>query len=71
MGVRVPVGDGNFSPYHRVQTGSRAHSASYPMVSGALSLGVKPTTHLYLVPRSSMRGSIPPLPILLHGVVLS
>jgi hypothetical protein len=31
-------------------------------VSGALSLGVKLTTHLYLVPRSRMRGAIPRLP---------
>jgi len=26
---------------HRVQTGSRAHTTSYSMVPGALSLGVK------------------------------
>jgi hypothetical protein len=30
-GVRVPVVAGNFSLYHRVQTGSGAHPASYPM----------------------------------------
>jgi hypothetical protein len=30
-GVRVPVGVGNFSLHHRVQTGSRAHPGSYPM----------------------------------------
>jgi hypothetical protein len=30
-GVRVPAGAGNFSLYHRVQTGSGAHPASYPM----------------------------------------
>jgi hypothetical protein len=29
--VRVPAGAGNFSLHHRVQTGSGAHSASYPM----------------------------------------
>jgi hypothetical protein len=29
--VRVPAGAGNFSLHHRVQTGSRAHPASYPM----------------------------------------
>jgi hypothetical protein len=31
IGVRVPAGAGNFSPHHRVQTGSGAHPASYPM----------------------------------------
>jgi hypothetical protein len=30
-GVRFPVGAGNFSPLHRVQTDSGAQSASYPM----------------------------------------
>jgi hypothetical protein len=30
-GVRVPVGAGNSSPHHRVQTGSGAHAASYPI----------------------------------------
>jgi hypothetical protein len=30
-GVRVPVGAGNFSRHHRVQTGSGAHPASYTM----------------------------------------
>jgi hypothetical protein len=39
--VRFPVGAGNFSLHHRVQNGSGAHPASYPMVPGALSLGVK------------------------------
>jgi hypothetical protein len=34
-------GTGNFSLYHQVQNGSGAHSASYPMVPGALSLGIK------------------------------
>jgi hypothetical protein len=28
---RFPAGDGNFSLHHRVQNGSGAHSASYPM----------------------------------------
>jgi hypothetical protein len=41
IGVRVPVGAGNFSPHHRVQAGSGAHPASYPMCTRALSLGVK------------------------------
>jgi hypothetical protein len=30
-GVRVLAGAGNFSLHHRVQTGSVAHPASYPM----------------------------------------
>jgi len=30
-GVRVPAGVGSFSPYHRVQTGSEGHPASYAM----------------------------------------
>jgi hypothetical protein len=30
-GVRVPAGAGNFPLHHRVQTGSGAHPASYPM----------------------------------------
>jgi hypothetical protein len=29
--VRFPVGAGNFSLHHRVQNGSAAHPASYPM----------------------------------------
>jgi hypothetical protein len=29
--VSFPAGDGNFSPHHRVQNGSGAHPASYPM----------------------------------------
>jgi hypothetical protein len=31
----------NLSPHHRVQNGSGAHPASYPMGNGALFLGVK------------------------------
>jgi hypothetical protein len=33
--------------------------------------GVKPTTHLQAVPRSRKYGSLHPLPIRLHGVVLN
>jgi hypothetical protein len=32
--VRFPAWDGNFSPLHRVQTGSGAHQASYLMDTG-------------------------------------
>jgi hypothetical protein len=39
-GVRVPVGAGNFSLRHCVQTGSGAHPASYPMrIRGSFSVG--------------------------------
>jgi len=31
IGVPVAAGAGNFSLHYRVQTGSRAHPASYPM----------------------------------------
>jgi hypothetical protein len=40
-GVRVPVGAGNFSLHHRVQTGSGAHLASYPMGTRGSFLGFK------------------------------
>jgi hypothetical protein len=39
--VQVPAGAGNFSFLHRFQTGSGAHSASYPMGTGSPSAGVK------------------------------
>jgi hypothetical protein len=39
--VRFPAGAGNFSLHHRVQNGSGAHPASYPMGTRGLSLGVK------------------------------
>jgi hypothetical protein len=29
--IRFPAGAGNFSPHHRLQNGSSAHPASYPM----------------------------------------
>jgi hypothetical protein len=32
--VRFSAGDGNFSLHHRVQNGSGAHPASYPMGTG-------------------------------------
>jgi hypothetical protein len=35
IGVRISVGTGNFSLRHRVQTGSWAHPASYPMGTGS------------------------------------
>jgi hypothetical protein len=33
-GVRFPVGTGDFSLLHRVQTGSETNPASYPMGTG-------------------------------------
>jgi hypothetical protein len=39
--VRLPAGAGNFSFHHRVQNGSGAHPASYPMSTRALSLRVQ------------------------------
>jgi hypothetical protein len=61
--VRFPAGAGNFSFHHRVQTGSGAHPAFYPIgTGGSFPGGVKLTTYLHLVPRSRMRGAIPPLP---------
>jgi hypothetical protein len=57
----------DFSLPHRVQTGSGAHPASYPMgtwdsfpggkVAGAWNWPF----HLYVVPSERMRGAIPPL----------
>jgi hypothetical protein len=38
--VRFPAGAGNFSPHHRVQNGSGAHPASYPMGTGDSAAGV-------------------------------
>jgi hypothetical protein len=40
-GVRFPVGAENFSIHHRVQTGSGAHPASYPMGTRGSSPGGK------------------------------
>jgi len=62
--VRVPIRVGNFSLHHRVQTGSEAHPASYPMDSRESFPGgdMKLTTHLHLVLRSRIHGAILPLP---------
>jgi hypothetical protein len=40
-GVRFPAGAGNFSLHHRVQNGSGAHPASYPMGTRDSFLGGK------------------------------
>jgi hypothetical protein len=39
--VRFSAGAGNFSLHHRIQNGSGAHPASYPMGTRNFSLGVK------------------------------
>jgi hypothetical protein len=39
--VRFPAGAGNFSLHHRVQNGSGAYPASYPMGTRAFFLGGK------------------------------
>jgi hypothetical protein len=39
--VRFPAGAGNFSLHHRVQNGSGAHPASYPMGTRVPFLGIK------------------------------
>jgi hypothetical protein len=75
--VRFPAGAGNFSLHHRVQNGSGAHPASYPMGTGALSLGVKSpgreADHLHPssaeVKNAWSYTSTPP--VRLHEVVLS
>jgi hypothetical protein len=65
--VRIPAGARDFSLHHRVQTGSGAHPASYPMVTRALSLAVKQPGReadlsLPSTAEVKMRGAIPPLP---------
>jgi hypothetical protein len=75
--VRFPVGAGNFSLHHRIQNSSRAHPASYPTGTRALSLGVKRPGHEadHSLPSSAevknawSYTSTPP--IRLHDVVLS
>jgi hypothetical protein len=41
IGIRFPAEARNFSLPHHVQTGSGAHSASYPMGTGGSFAGVK------------------------------
>jgi len=43
--VRVPARAGDFSLHHRVQTGSEAHPASYPMGTRGSFLGDKVAGH--------------------------
>jgi hypothetical protein len=74
--VRFPVGAGNYSLLHRVQNGSGAHLAPYPMGTEALSLETKRSRREadHWPPSSAeiknawSYTSTPP--ISLHGVVL-
>jgi hypothetical protein len=62
IGGSSPGSGWEFSLRHRVQNGSAAHPASYPMgTRGSFPGGVKLTTHLYTVPKSRMRRAILPL----------
>jgi hypothetical protein len=78
VSVCVYLITGNFSHHHRVQNGSGAHPASYPMGTRGSFLGgksgrsVKLTTHLRLVPRSkNVWNYTSTPPICLLGVVLN
>jgi hypothetical protein len=70
--VRFPAEVGNFSLHHRVQNGSGAHPASYPMgTMGSFSGGREAE---YLPPSSAEvknAWSYTSTPLRLHGVVLS
>jgi hypothetical protein len=75
--VRFPAGTGTFSLHRRVQNGSGAHAASYPMSTrGSFPCeqsgrSVEMTTHLYLVPRSENEWSYISSPSIgLRGMVL-
>ena len=64
VGVRILVGAGDSAFLQNIQTGSGAHSTSYSVGTGVISCwyigcSVKLTTHLHLVPRLKMSGSIP------------
>jgi hypothetical protein len=75
-GVRFPAEATDCSLLHSIQTGSRAHPASYPMGVGNFSPGVKrPDRDTNHSPPSSAEvkngGTIPPLPPMSHGLVLN
>jgi hypothetical protein len=75
--VRFPAGAGNFSLHHRVQNGSGAHPASYPMGNTGSFPEAKRLGHDadHLPPSSAEVKECVELyfhsPIRLHGVVLS
>jgi hypothetical protein len=75
--VRFPAGAGNFSLHHRVQTGSGAHPASYPVGTSGSFPGVKwpgrEDDH-WPLPRTEVENVwsyTSTTPIRLHGVVVS
>jgi hypothetical protein len=61
----------NFLFYTSSRLALRPTQPPIQWTPGALSPGMKLTTHLQPVLRSRKRGSIHPLPICLHGVVLN
>jgi hypothetical protein len=65
-GVRVPIGAGNFSPHHPVQTCTRALTASYPMYIWGSFPGGK-AAEAWGWPLNYTFTS----PVTLHGMVLS
>jgi hypothetical protein len=67
-GVRVSAGYRNFSLHHRVQTGSGAHPASYPMGTGVFSPDHSPPYSAEIKNAWSYT-STPPISF--HEVVLS
>jgi hypothetical protein len=73
-GVRVPEGSRIFSTSSRPAVGPTSllsNGYKGAVSPGVKRQGVKLNTHLQLVPRSRKCGSIHPLPIRLHGVVLN
>jgi hypothetical protein len=75
--VRVPGGTGNFLLHHRVQTGSAAHPASYPMGIRGSFLGVERSGREANHPLPSSAevknawSYTSTRPVRLHGIVLS
>jgi hypothetical protein len=67
--VRFPVGAGNFSLHHRVQNGSGAHPASYPMRAERLQREADNSPSSSTEVKNARRCISTP-PIRLHGVVL-
>jgi len=62
IGVRFPPWAGNFSLRHRVQTGSGAHTSSYPKDTVGSFPGSEANHLLHVLPRIRIRGFILPLP---------
>jgi hypothetical protein len=63
IGVQFPVGQDTYLR-RNVQTGPGVHTGSYPMgkafLRGQRGQGVKPTTHLHVVPRLRMNRAVHP-----------